>query len=58
MKIEYNFNKEELKLICECLDVAKDDIIHSSSEDYTNIVKLRENIVSLINLTTNLNELE
>ena len=58
MKIEYKFNKEELKLICECLEVAKDEIVDKSGNDFYNIIKLRENLVHIINIDLDLYELE
>lgn len=58
MKIEYKFDIKELKLICQCLEVAKDKIIDTSGNDFYNIIKLRENLVRIINIDLDLNELE
>ena len=54
MKIEYKFNREELKLICGCLEQATYNTRDSNLIDNINLLK--ENIISVLNLEQDLNE--
>ena len=56
MKIDYKFNRLELKLICESLEQATYNTKDSDLID--NINKLKENIISVLNLEIDLNEVE
>ena len=56
MKLEYKFNRTELKLICECLEQATYNTTNSDLID--NIKRLKENIISVLNLEQDLNEVE
>jgi hypothetical protein len=56
MKLEYKFNRIELKLICECLEQAT---INTCDVDViSNIKSLKKNIVRVLNLDIDLNEVE
>ena len=56
MKLEYKFNRTELKLICECLEQAIYNTMDGDLID--NINKLKENIIGVLNLEQDLNEVE
>jgi hypothetical protein len=56
MELEYKFNRNELKLICECLEQATTNTC--DVDVISNIKSLREKIVSVLNLDFKLNEVE
>lgn len=56
MKIEYKFNRTELKMICESLEQATYNT--NDCDLIENLIRLRENIVSMLNLEQDLNEVE
>ena len=54
MKLDLKFNKEELFLICDCLDVAKDNTTNINLIDNINILK--NNIKKVIDVLEDLKE--
>jgi hypothetical protein len=54
MKIEYKFNRTELKLICEALEQATYNTKERDLID--NLNRLKENLISVLNLESDLNE--
>ena len=56
MKLKYEFNRTELKLICECLEQASYNTNDVDLID--NAHRLKENIISVLNLEIDLQEVE
>ena len=56
MKLKYEFDRTELKLICECLEQATYNANDVNLID--NIHRLKENIISVLNLERDLQEVE
>ena len=56
MKLEYKFNRQELKLICKCLE--KVSYNTSDADLIDNMHRLKENLISILNLERDLNEVQ
>ena len=56
MEIKYDFDRTELKLICECLEQASYNANDVDLID--NMHRLKENIISVLNLERDLQEAE
>ncbi|MFW6027097.1 MAG: hypothetical protein ACOCRX_12245 [Candidatus Woesearchaeota archaeon] len=56
MRIEYKFNRTELKIICEALEQATYNT--NNNDLIENLIRLRENLVSVLDLENGLSEVE
>jgi hypothetical protein len=56
MKIQYNFTRKELVLIAKTLNEVK--LSNLDSETLEQVLRLKENLISLLNLESDLNEVE